>query len=170
MKKIRASSNKKSHNGGAKPFVFRAEECTKKGEQAPHSKTYIDMYKKFDPMATSKVQQASNEAVAFLMASMPPINDTLDGSLRASVTTPPLRRLPVDVKTGLMERVVGLLRGARVPGLGNGVAKQPRRRDPSQSVEPRNEAVEEELATLRANQKNMEERFQQQERERERER
>ncbi|KAM7486929.1 hypothetical protein LguiA_002938 [Lonicera macranthoides] len=64
MKKILASSNKKSHNGGAKPFVAQAEEYTKKGEQTPHSKTYIDMYKKFDLEVTSKVQQASDEPVA----------------------------------------------------------------------------------------------------------
>ena len=49
MKAIRASTNKRPHSGGARPFAACAEEYTKKGEQAPHAKTYIDMYKKFDP-------------------------------------------------------------------------------------------------------------------------
>ena len=89
------------------------------------------------------------------MASMPPIEDTSDGSSPASVTAPP--RLPVDVEIGVMERVVGPLRGTRVPGLGSSVAKQPR--GPSQA-ETRSAAVEEELARLRVNQKELEERLQ----------
>ncbi|KAM7464991.1 hypothetical protein LguiB_012553 [Lonicera macranthoides] len=211
MKQIRASSNKKSHSGGAKPFVVRAEEHTKKGEQAPHEKTYVDVYKKFNPevtkkemcplrliliflsatlvgffvlrnlksqpkfddnddaasvntpfessipsppltpvkpssnvfaviktgfwtcvdMACVKVQQASDEAAASLMASMPPIEDTSDGSSPASVTAPLLPRLHVDVEIGIMEKMVGPSRGTRVPGLGSGVSKEPRRRGPS---------------------------------------
>ncbi|KAM7470822.1 hypothetical protein LguiA_009005 [Lonicera macranthoides] len=163
MKAIRASTNKRPHSGGARPFAARAEEYTKKGEQALHAKTYIDMYKKFDPEGTSRVQQASNEAVASLMESMPPIEDTSDGTSPASVTAPP--RLSVDVEIGLMERVVGPSRGTRVPGLGSGVAKQPRTRGPSRP-EPRNAAIEEEFARLRANQKELEERLQQERRDR----
>ncbi|KAM7486125.1 hypothetical protein LguiA_002134 [Lonicera macranthoides] len=135
----------------------------KKGEQAPHAKTYIDMYKKFDPDGTSRVQQASDEAVASLMASMPPIKDTSDGSLLASVTAPP--RLSVNVEIGGIERVVGPSRGTRVPGLGSGVNKQPRTRGPSQ-LEPRNVAIEEEFARLRENQKELEECLQQERRDR----
>jgi hypothetical protein len=52
MKGIRASTNKRPHSGGARPFAARAEEYAQKGEQAPHAKTYIDMYKKFDPDGT----------------------------------------------------------------------------------------------------------------------
>ncbi|KAM7468908.1 hypothetical protein LguiA_007091 [Lonicera macranthoides] len=170
MKQVRSSSNKKSHSGGAKPFVFWAEENAKKGEQAPHSKTYVDVYKKFIPEVTMKVQQASDEAIASMMESMPPIEDTLDGSSPASVTTPLLPRLHVDVEIGIMEKVVGPSRGTRAPGLGSGVSKQPRRRGPSQLEEPINEVVEEELAELRAKTKTLEERLQQQDRERERER
>ena len=114
----------------------------------------------------SRVQQASDEAVASLMASMPPIEDTSDSSSPASVTAP--SRLPVDVEIGVMERVVGPSRGTRVPGLGSCVAMQPRTRGPSQA-EPRKTSVEEELARLRAHQKELEERLQQQERDRERE-
>ncbi|KAM7497436.1 hypothetical protein LguiA_021850 [Lonicera macranthoides] len=143
MKAIQASTNKRPHSGGARPFASRAEKYTKKGEQAPHAKTYIDMYKKFDPEGTSRVQQASDEAVASLMESMPPIEDTSDGTSPASVTAPP--RLSVDVEIGLMERVVGPSRGTRVPGLGSGVAKQPMTRGPSRP-EPRNAAIEEEFA------------------------
>ena len=58
-----------------------------------------------------------------------------------------------------MERVVGPSRGTRVHGLGSGIAKQPRTRGPSQA-EPINAEVEEELAELRANQKELEERLQ----------
>ncbi|KAM7481627.1 hypothetical protein LguiB_006210 [Lonicera macranthoides] len=163
MKVIRASTNKRPHSGGARPFAARAEEYTKKGEQAPHAKTYIDMYKKFDLEGTSRVQQASDEAVASLMESMPPIEDTSDGTSPASITAPP--RLSVDVEIGLMERVVGPSRGTRVPGLGSGVAKQPMTRGPSRP-EPRNAAIEEEFARLRANQKELEERLQQERRDR----
>ncbi|KAM7493660.1 hypothetical protein LguiB_028269 [Lonicera macranthoides] len=163
MKAIRASTNKRPHSGGAKPFAARAEEYTKKGEQAPHAKTYIDMYKKFDPEGTSWVQQASDEAVASLMESMPPIEDTSDGTSPASVTAPP--RLSVDVEIGLMERVVGPSRRTRVPGLGSGVAKQPMTRGPSRP-EPRNASIKEEFARLRANQKELEERLQQERRDR----
>ncbi|KAM7526370.1 hypothetical protein LguiA_016272 [Lonicera macranthoides] len=154
-------------SGGARPFAARAEEYTKKGEQAPHAKTYIDMYKKFDPEGTSRVQQASDEAVASLMESMPPIEDTSDGTSPASVTAPP--RLSVDVEIGLIERVVGPSRRTRVPGLGSGVAKQPMTRGPSRP-EPRNAAIEEEFARLRVNQKELEERLQQERRDRDRER
>ncbi|KAM7486776.1 hypothetical protein LguiA_002785 [Lonicera macranthoides] len=69
-----------------------------------------------------------------------------------------------------MEKVVGPSRGTRIPGLGSGVSKEPRRRGPSQSEDPRNEVVEEELAQLRAKTKTFEERLQQQDRKRERER
>ncbi|KAM7527506.1 hypothetical protein LguiB_030916 [Lonicera macranthoides] len=158
MKVIRASTKKRPHSGGARPFAARAEEYTKKGEQAPHVKTYIDMYKKFDPEGTSRVQQASDEVVASLMASMPPIEDTSDDSSPASVTALP--RLPVDVEIGVMERVVGPSFGTRVPGLGRGVAKQPRTRGPLQAGRT-NAVLEKELATLKANQKQMEERIQQ---------
>ena len=41
MKGIRASTNKRPHSGGARPFAARAEEYAQKGEQAPHAKTYI---------------------------------------------------------------------------------------------------------------------------------
>ncbi|KAM7489769.1 hypothetical protein LguiB_027253 [Lonicera macranthoides] len=168
MKAIRASTNKRPHSGGARPFAARAEEYTKKGKQAPHAKTYIDMYKKFDPEGTisllfSRVQQASDEAVASLMESIPPIEDTSDGTSPASVTAPP--RLSVDVEIGLMERVVGPSRGTRVPGLGSSVVKQPRTRGPSRP-EPRNAAIEEEFPRLRANQKELEERLQQERRDR----
>ncbi|KAM7461129.1 hypothetical protein LguiA_029250 [Lonicera macranthoides] len=37
MKVIRASTNKKPHSGGAKPFAARAEEYIKKGEQTPRN-------------------------------------------------------------------------------------------------------------------------------------
>ncbi|KAM7465257.1 hypothetical protein LguiB_012819 [Lonicera macranthoides] len=140
MKAIRASTNKRPHSGGARPFAARADEYTRKGEQAPHAKTYIDMYKKFDREGTSRVQQASDEAVASLMESMPPIEDTSDGTSPASVTAPP--RLSVDVEIGLMERVVGPSRGTKVPGLGSGVAKQPRTRGPSRGSIPRSIAEE----------------------------
>ncbi|KAM7468958.1 hypothetical protein LguiA_007141 [Lonicera macranthoides] len=163
MKAVRASTNKRPHSGGAMPFAARAEEYTKKGEQASHAKTYIDMYKKFDPEGTSRVQQASDEAVASLMESMPLIEDTSNGTSPASVTAPP--RLSVDVEIGLMERVVGPSRGTRVPDLGSGVAKQPRTRGPSRP-EPRNAAMEEEFARLRANQKELEKRLQQERRDR----
>ena len=94
------------------------------------------------------------------------IEGTSDSSSPASVTAPP--RLPIDVEIGVMERVVGPSRGTRVSGLGSGVAKQPRTRGPSQ-VEPRNATVKEELARLRAHQKELEERLRQQERDREKE-
>ncbi|KAM7489833.1 hypothetical protein LguiB_027317 [Lonicera macranthoides] len=90
------------------------------------------------------------------MASMPSIDDTLDGSSSASVTAPSLPRLPVGVEIGVMERVIGPSRGTRVLSLGSGIAKQPRRRGPSQLTELRNKAIKEELARLRANLKNLE--------------
>ena len=98
---------------------------------------------------------------------MPPIEGISDSTSPASVTAPP--RLPIDVQIGVMETMVGPSRGTRVRGLGSGVAKQPRTRGPSQA-ELRNAEVEEELARLRANQKELEERLQRQELERERER
>jgi hypothetical protein len=101
-----------------------------------------------------------------MMASMPPIEGISDSSSPASVTAPP--RLPIDVQIGVMETVVGPSRGTRVRGLGSGVAKQPRTRGPARA-EPRTAEVEEELARLRANQKELEERLQRQELERERE-
>ena len=101
-----------------------------------------------------------------MMESMPPIEGTSECSSPASVIAP--QRLPIDVETGVMERVVGPSKGTRVPGLGNSVAKQPWTRGPSQA-EPINTAVEEELARLRVHQKELEERLQQQEGDPERE-
>ena len=101
-----------------------------------------------------------------MMASMPPIEAISDSSSPASVTAPP--RLPIDVQIGVMEAVVGPSRGTRVRGLGSGVAKQPRTRGPAQA-EPRTAEVEDELARLRANQQELEERLQRQELERARE-
>ena len=95
------------------------------------------------------------------------IEGTSDCSSPASVTALP--RLPIDGEIGVMERVIGPSRGTRVPGLGSDVAKQPRMKGPSHA-EPRNAAVEEELARLRAHQKELEERLQQQELDRVRER
>ncbi|KAM7469353.1 hypothetical protein LguiA_007536 [Lonicera macranthoides] len=85
MKKIRALSNNKSHSRGAKPFVVR-----------------------------SKVQQASDEAVAFLMTSMPPIEDISNGFSPASVTALTFSRR--------RHGEGGPSRGTRVLYLGNGVA------------------------------------------------
>ena len=101
------------------------------------------------------------------MASIPAIEGTSDSSSSASVTAPP--RLPIDVQIGVMETVVGSSRGTRVRVLGSGVAKQPGTRGPSRA-EPRNAEVEKELARLRANQKELEERLQRQELDCERER
>ncbi|KAM7529846.1 hypothetical protein LguiB_033256 [Lonicera macranthoides] len=118
MKAIRASTKKRPHIERARTFAARAEE-----------------HKKRRTSSSLAGSAMSDEAVASLMASMPPIKDTSDGFSPASVIAPP--RLPIDVEIEVMER-----------------------------ADPTNAALEEELATLRENQKQLEKRIQQQERDR----